>query len=717
MEVYNIDNSFGTSNFVGVIDSVTLRSISSSEKLSYVVDDKGEVSAFGKGLKIHELNFQWKVLSLSCGREHVAVLTEELEVFTWGNGESGALGTGFTESYTTPQKIPLSQDFNLISLTCGGWHTVMLSRYSAGKNFLLVCGRNSEGQLGTGRFNRELSPVRVQIAEEIKDIKAGNNCTMLLSESKSIYMCGDNRFGQLGIGHKRNIFYFERLFIESVQEIACGNHSAAIANNKVYVWGTSSFGEYIRPTPISGIINAEKVFVGDSIGAAVDADKNVWIWGGKSTVGGAVKTEVKAEYLNLNCGMNLFAVSTQKNLVVHRRKERSQTGFLNMPVATPKNLPQSPSVQKKRAFVYEGNSGSVGGSVETPKYNPGYRGFKEHTPEKREENKDLQEKMKIFQQEKEKVIEHTKELNEKLQKKTEENEELTQAILDLQKSLEAKDNQIRDLTLKSRSQEEDQQILLIESGKLKESLKKLSADRERLLKSFQSDAEIKFYYEKCLAELEKNRECEVRDMLREIEKLKHENDSIQILIASLREENSNLFASKTGLEHEFLMSQKKLKFSDETISSLEQKIFLLQEQLNDLTSANHALYSNLEKTVNSSEKNLITLAQVHKEGEDFEEKRVKTAEEYGIDEIVTSRKGLSQQHQERLMRVAAEKMNIEDLDQEFLSLSSSSPVHTASPIRVHKKSFEDVRNTIMNLKKNRSSLIKDVRGLNKIFRK
>lgn len=718
MELYSTDNSFGSTNFIGLIDSAQLRSLTSSEKQSYSVHNDGEVSTFGKNLKIHSLSLQFKVLNLSCGREHTALLTEELEIFTWGNGQSGALGTGLTDTYTSPQKISLSQDFNLINITCGGWHTIILSRYSAGKNFLLVCGRNSEGQLGTGRFNRELSPVRVQIPEEILDIKAGNNCTMVLSESKSIYMCGDNRFGQLGIGHKRNIFYFERLFIEGVQDIACGNHSAAIAGSRVYVWGTSSFGEYLRPTVISGILGAEKVFVGDSIGAAIDNEKNVWVWGGKASVGGAVKTEVKAEYLSLSCGMNYFALSTQKSLITPRRKERSQTGCLNLPLSTPKNLTQSPSIKLKKVFVYDGQNNSLGGSVETPKYNPGYRGFKEQSPGVRHESKELKEKIKGFQQENEKLMENSREINEKLHKTSEQNLELTQEILNLQKALEDKDTTIQQISHKARNLEEDQQILLLESGKLKETLKKLSADRERLLKSFQSESEIKFYYEKCISDLEKTRESETRDFIREIEKLNHENHSIQSIIFSLREENSHLFSSKSELEQEFSASQKKLRTSEDTISSLEQKIFLLQEQLNDLTSANHALYTNLEKTINSSEKNQIAFAQVPNTDEVSDDQRPNYNEEYEKNnEFVTNRKGLSQQHQERLMKIAAEKMKVEELDQELLSLSSNSPVHRSSPIRVHKKSFEDVQNTIKNLKKNRSSLYKEVRGFNKVFRK
>lgn len=70
------------------------------------------------------------------------------------------------------------------------------------------------------------------------------------------------------------------------------------------------------------------------------------------------------------------------------------------------------------------------------------------------------------------------------------------------------------------------------------------------------------------------------------------------------------------------------------------------------------------------------------------------------------------------MRVAAEKLQIEDLDNELHSLSSSSPVHAIySPIRVHKKSFEDVRNQLINLKKKRSFLHKDSKFASSSFRK
>ena len=42
---------------------------------------------------------------MACGSTHVLAVTNEHEVFAWGNGDDGRLGLGSSESHPTPQEV------------------------------------------------------------------------------------------------------------------------------------------------------------------------------------------------------------------------------------------------------------------------------------------------------------------------------------------------------------------------------------------------------------------------------------------------------------------------------------------------------------------------------------------------------------------------------------------------------------------------------------
>ena len=725
MKVYSCDSSF---NQVTLVTSTngSITSLSSTEKITYVLDESGEVNAISKSNKPFSLNLAFKVKALSCGREHVALLADDWAVFTWGNGESGALGLGSTESYSNPQNVALSSDIYVNSVVCGGWHTLILGGYSVGKNFILATGRNSEGQLGTGRLNRELFPVKIEIQEEIIDIKAGNNFSMILTESKSVFMTGDNRFGQLGIGHKRNIFTFERVPIDNVDKIACGNHSAAIANGRVYVWGTCSFGEFIRPTCMQGVTSPEQIFVGDSVGVTLDAERNLWNWGGRNSEGKIKKSELKAEIVSLSSGWYIFALLSPVEF--YRKKERSNTSYFPPPT---KNELLSPTMKKKKTFFYENTS-------ETPKCNQNYRGFRESSSEKKSSFLENNEKSSLNKPENEKSVKPSQANPHKSSENQEENLELLKKISELQQILQSKDENLSKALEKTNQLESENKILKQENENLKDSHNNLATEHEKLLKNILSDSEIKQLNEKPLNDLEK-----------EIENLKKENFYTQSLLIQLKEENNHLRLNQEAIEQKYFISQTDLKHAAEIRNQLEEKIISLQLRLTDLTTKNKNLYISQEKEI-CHKVDSVSLTQLSKDLEENNENSSNYNKNKNLDlrpnpelegknakmvndrfkqrflnyktlddDIQTkSRKALSISQQERIMKVTAEKLKIEDLDHEIISLSSSSPAHVLpASARGHKKSFEDVRNTIMNLKKKRSFLHKEPKFSSSSFRK
>ncbi|XP_031114509.1 ultraviolet-B receptor UVR8-like [Ipomoea triloba] len=88
------------------------------------------------------------LVDVAAGGWHSAALTEEGEVYGWGRGEHGRLGFGDDKSSKmVPQKVQLLSGENIVQISCGGTHSVALTR--DGRMFSF--GRGDHGRLGYGR--------------------------------------------------------------------------------------------------------------------------------------------------------------------------------------------------------------------------------------------------------------------------------------------------------------------------------------------------------------------------------------------------------------------------------------------------------------------------------------------------------------------------------------------------------------------------------------
>lgn len=224
-----------------------------------------------------------RCLQVACGAGHTVAVTESGEVYAWGVGEYGALGTGMREDVWSPARISMDpRGFVPVrKVSAGAKHSAFISDQGA----LYVCGTGETGQLGTGRRDRELVPVHVSlISEKVRDVACGAFHTLILVERGRVYATGGNTLGQLGLGNKKNtnipirIKEFEQ---EKVAKIGCGHHSAALTERgELFIWGTGVFGEILTPVKFSSSpARFKDISLGAFFGTALDEDNNVWTWG------------------------------------------------------------------------------------------------------------------------------------------------------------------------------------------------------------------------------------------------------------------------------------------------------------------------------------------------------------------------------------------------------------------------------------------------------
>lgn len=133
----------------------------------------------------------------------------------------------------------------------GARHTVMFPQDRAG---LFVCGDNSFGQLGLGSDvarKTEFVPVPQFSQAKVRMVACGDKHTVVLTDDGAVYGCGSNQSRQLGLpmsGEENGkLFKFVRLDTANVKgrilHIACGKTWTFLLSERgLYVAGTNEYG-------------------------------------------------------------------------------------------------------------------------------------------------------------------------------------------------------------------------------------------------------------------------------------------------------------------------------------------------------------------------------------------------------------------------------------------------------------------------------------------
>ena len=133
------------------------------------------------------------ITQISCGNYFVICLSKDGDLYSFGSNDSGELGLGDNEEYTSPQLISSLKDIDFFE--CGGVHTFCKTI----NNELYCWGSNKHGELGLGsKKNKNTPTLCTGCPDNIVDIKSGGFHTLILTSTQEVYSCGYNYNGQLG---------------------------------------------------------------------------------------------------------------------------------------------------------------------------------------------------------------------------------------------------------------------------------------------------------------------------------------------------------------------------------------------------------------------------------------------------------------------------------------------------------------------------------------
>ena len=260
-------------------------------------------------IKINEdknVEYNGKIVDISCGTVHNLALTDDGEIFSWGSFQGGQLGLSShllmqtnlnnnketTLYLNTPTLIPYFSKNRIIieKISCGEAHSLALSD----KGRVYSWGFGSNGQLGLGFCEDSFEPgkglLKSRIFEpkliktfkdyntqkymdknnchniKIKNIESGKTFSMFINSTNNLYACGLNDFGQLGFkSHEpKENFYTPTIQCDDyvypsllncfnnkiVESVSCGEgHCLAIINDMsnnsqaIWSWGNNKFGQ------------------------------------------------------------------------------------------------------------------------------------------------------------------------------------------------------------------------------------------------------------------------------------------------------------------------------------------------------------------------------------------------------------------------------------------------------------------------------------------
>ncbi|XP_053248940.1 secretion-regulating guanine nucleotide exchange factor isoform X1 [Podarcis raffonei] len=172
-------------------------------------------------------------------------------LFSWGANSYGQLGLGHKEDVLLPQalkELPCSQK-NITSITGGGGHSVIVT--DTGELFL--CGQNKDGQLGLGHtedvehFTLCLSLSGCPVVQ----VACGWDFTIILTGNGQVLSCGSHSFGQLGVPDASGgnaVPQKIKTIQDKVVNVAAGlRHAVAVTENgSVFQWGVGMASQVKR---------------------------------------------------------------------------------------------------------------------------------------------------------------------------------------------------------------------------------------------------------------------------------------------------------------------------------------------------------------------------------------------------------------------------------------------------------------------------------------
>ncbi|VEN50261.1 unnamed protein product [Callosobruchus maculatus] len=190
--------------------------------------------------KLVEALLGYKVVDVACGSGDAQTLciTDDDNVWSWGDGDYGKLGRGGSDGCKIPMKIESLAGLGVVKVECGSQFSVALTRSGS----VYTWGKGDYHRLGHGSGDHVRRPKKVAALQgkKIVSIATGSLHCVACSDEGEVFTWGDNDEGQLGDG-TTNAIQRPRL-VTHLQTNAKKITSVACGSAHTLAWSTSQGG-------------------------------------------------------------------------------------------------------------------------------------------------------------------------------------------------------------------------------------------------------------------------------------------------------------------------------------------------------------------------------------------------------------------------------------------------------------------------------------------
>ena|SRR3990167_9397322 len=177
--------------------------------------------------------------SVAAGSQFSLFVDHDANVWGMGNSHCGQLG--FVGQCTEPIQIKFEEEVKIkMAAASRNYYSVFLDEDGS----VWVCGYNLYGQLGLGHYDNTSTPSKIENIPKMSSISAGYYHTLLLDENGEVWTCGYNWYGQLGrsteIGDWSSANVAKMPSPVKFKAVSAGNFHSMFLDVEGRVWGCGS---------------------------------------------------------------------------------------------------------------------------------------------------------------------------------------------------------------------------------------------------------------------------------------------------------------------------------------------------------------------------------------------------------------------------------------------------------------------------------------------
>ena len=184
-----------------------------------------------------------KVIQIACGEYHTLAITQSMNIYSWGRRFEGQLGIAVEdkiEAVSKPTFIPFFNKIEVKYIAAGHYSSFCISQ----EGDLYGWGEARLGQLGCGKQSLVFTPQKINLRNDktqgnpfgeckdfrVKKIASGFSHTAAITEDNSLFAWGLNALGQIGVNEKNIVWWPVQVekdvnneWLHKVKDVVCGH--------------------------------------------------------------------------------------------------------------------------------------------------------------------------------------------------------------------------------------------------------------------------------------------------------------------------------------------------------------------------------------------------------------------------------------------------------------------------------------------------------------